>query len=259
MPSHQKPVKKGAVKNNNVYFCWLRILYNNIQEHLTKLNRRLVRKGLDSLTTGLYIEGIRGKLQLAHHCIEMLRMIEHAEQSTIQVVLTLSTHQSSLGVEDQILFYCDSYWNILRSSLDILGQLINEIHGLGISERKADFNSVEYKTRMTMPNSSVQKALYNMKRSKAFKNLNEYRHCSTHRRQIFIRGDILETTKSSSGTPGYTYDYSGAKSVTIDRYLCNNPWEATPVVNESRPVLEFNEEILEQLVKRVRTVIKRLP
>ena len=60
------------------------------------------------------------------------------------------THITSRKQDDissQISFYCDSIWDFLWTSIDITGQLINELMGLGLNEKKVSSYEVEKKQR----------------------------------------------------------------------------------------------------------------
>jgi len=232
-----------------------------IESNLDKLVRRLQRRALYTPTANLYVEGIRGKLRLAQHCIEALSIIENLDDSILQVASYSSTSQMDLSTDDQVLFYCESLWSLLRSIVDILAQLINELCPLGISERQVDFNRINKRIRLTALGSPLQKAMHSLERSWAFRNLSEYRRCCTHRRQVFIKKDVQQITHSSSGTPGYTHTYTdlGTQIAIVNRFLCNNPWDLNPYVDETRPIVIYNQSIFQHIEKRLSTIIKRLP
>jgi len=231
----------------------------SIEANVDKLVNRLNRTGRLSPSTTLYTEGIKGKFCLARYCVEALTNIEHLDESVIQIKGSTGVVECVIGIDDQVLFYCDSFWNILRSSIDILGQLINELKAIGIPERQVYFTNVNTVIQSQYRNTPLQKAMRSLTRSQAFKDLNEYRRCVTHRRQVYVQKDEQNITYSSSGTPGYIYaDFSTTEKVT-NRYLCKNPWDIIPIVDRNRPVSSFNKQLLEKIEKRLSTIISRLP
>jgi len=228
---------------------------------LEKLTRRLRRSGLQSPSTDLYIEGIKCKFRLARHCIDVLSQIEHSNESMIKILSESSTSTINIDTDHQVLFYCDSFWNLLRSSIDILAQLINELRSLGINERQVYFDNVKNRIRSNEPNSPLQISMRNLERSRVFRDLNEYRRCVTHRRPVFVEKAEQQITYSTTpGTPGYsTYVETSDKLSILDRYLCNNPWDINPTPDFKRPVLAFNNNLLQKIEKRMITIIKRIP
>ena len=230
-----------------------------IERNLEQLLRRLRRKRLLSPSANLYVEGIKCKFTLAYYCIEVLSHIEHLDDSQMKISSGSSTIELNLNMDNQVLLYCDLFWNLLRSSIDILAQLINELRTLGISEKKVYFDNVSKRIRSIALNTPLQKAMGNLEKSKVFKELNEYRRCVTHRRPVFVRKDFRQINYSTSGTPGYIYSESATQVSMIDRYLCKNPWDISPLVDTTRPVASFNQNILLKIEKRLNTIINRLP
>lgn len=232
-----------------------------VESNLDQLICRLQRSSLYTSTAKLYTEGIRGKLRLARHCTEALSIIEDLDESTLQVTSFSSTSALKLSTDDQVLFYCESLWSLLRSSIDILAQLINELRSLGMSERQVDFNGINNRMRSTELGSPLQKAMQSLEKSRAFRDLSEYRRCCTHRRQVFVKKDMQQITQSSSGTPGYTHIYTdlSTQTTSVTRFLCDNPWDVNPHVDGTRPVAAYNQMILEHIEKRLGTILKRLP
>lgn len=230
-----------------------------IEESITGLVRRLKRRGLYTDTANLYAEGIKGKFRLARHCVEMLGIVEPLNASVLQVNSESSTWEVGLNDEDQIQLYCECLWHLLRSTIDMLSQLINEVRVLGIPERQVDFGRVTAKMRVVEANSPLEQALRNLAKSAAFKDLNEYRHCCTHRRQVFVLKDVEQITHTSSATSGYQYYDMGSKETVVHRYLCSNPWDVRPRVRDKRVVVEFNKSMLNKIERRLTTIVRRLP
>jgi len=228
-----------------------------VNESIDKLLRRLSRKGLNTATVSLYAEGIKAKLQATRFALENLRGLEHIEETAQAKGGTTSlTAQSLLTIEDKVNFYCECFWHFLRSSLDILAQLINELRSLHISERRVDFKQVAEELKRTAQGTLLEKAVNNCRKGDAFKNLEEYRHCSMHRRRVFI--ETRTHTMSTTGTRDY-YSYAGTSVTTVERYLCRNPWDLHPKVDDKRPVVGYCEYLLQAMERRMNTIINRLP
>jgi len=228
-----------------------------VNESIDTLLRRLTRRGLNTATTRLYAEGIKAKLQATRFAFENIRGLEHVEErAQIQDDTTTLTKQSLLSEEDKVNFYCECVWDFLRSSLDILAQLVNELRLLNLNERHVDFKQVANKLKSSSQGTPLEKAVNNCRRSDAFRNLEEYRHCSIHRRRVFI--ETRTHTTSTTGTRDY-YNYAGSSITTVERHLCKNPWDLQPIVDGKRPVVGYCEYLLQAIERRIRTTIDRLP
>ena len=224
-------------------------------DSMDKLLRRLNRRRLNTATASLYIEGVNAKLQAAFFALENLRPLEHVERNAqVQDGTTVQITQSLLTVDDKVNFYCECFWDFLRSSLDILAQLINKLHPLNMNERQVDYKQVARKLNSNEQGTLLEQAVSNCQRSAAFKNLEEYRHCSIHRRQVFI--ETRTHTTSITGTRGY---YVGTSRTTVERYICKNPWNLQPTVDDKRPLVEYCEHLLQSIERRISTIINRLP
>jgi len=146
--------------------------------------------------------------------------------------------------------------DFLRSSIDILAQLINELRLLSIDEDIVSFYRVL--NAMNQPPMSVTplfKALRSCERSWAFKELNSYRRCSTHRRQACIFGVPVSIPQPL----GRVYEYMSTSTTSINRYLCSNPSRLRPRPSFKRPLIAYNEQILKEIEKRLSIIVNRLP
>ena len=228
------------------------------QSRIDKLLQRLERGGLVTPTSELYAEGIKTKLRQAQFALEGLRRLQYLEdQPDVHDATTIPTAQGLLNVSAQVSFYCDCFWDFLRSALDILGQLVNELRSLGISERNVDIKKVANEIKSTALSSTLDKALDGLLNSSAFKQLEDYRHCSTHRRPIYIQTRTVTT--AVTGTPGY-YSGSSEQRTTVERYLCTNPWDLTPrVYGGRRPVVKYCESLLQRIKQKIDGIVNRLP
>lgn len=227
------------------------------QGRIDRLLLRLQRGGLATPTGTLYAEGVKTKLRQAQFSLENLRRLEHLQdQPDTQDATTVSTAQVLPNVSEQVIFYCDCFWDFLRSALDITGQLVNELRSLGISERNVDIKRVASEIKSAAPGSTLDKALDELLNSSAFIQLEDYRHCSTHRRPIYIQTRTVTT--SVTGTSGY-YGSSEQRTM-VERYICTNPWDLTPRVRIGvRPVVRYCELLLRGIRQKIDTIVNRLP
>jgi hypothetical protein len=231
----------------------------DIQARIDRLLQNLQRSGRATPTLILYAEGVKAKLRQARFSLKMLRDLVHLEdEHSGQGGATGPTVLDSLTISEQVNYYCDCFWDFLRSALDILGQLINELQPLGITERDVDFKKVVSKMKTVAPGSPLEKALDALRNhNRAFKQLEDYRHCSTHRRHIYI--ETKTVTEAVTGSPGYYAGGSASRRVT-ERYLCTNPWDVRPRVNRGkRPVVEYCESLLTQIEENINKIVYHLP
>ena len=234
-----------------------------VNDRIEILLQKLICKGINTETTGLYAEGIKAKLQATHFALENLRELEHLEErSQVQDDTTTLIKQSLLPVDDKINFYCECVWVFLRSSLDILAQLVNELYPLNLNERQVDFKQVA--KNLEHSGTLLEEAVNNCQSSDEFKNLEEYRHCSMHRRRVLIETKEETRTHTTRITWTRDYNYDGTietikETTTVERYLCENPSDLQPKVNYKRPVVGYCEHLLQAIEKHVNTIINQLP
>ena len=89
----------------------------------------------------------------------------------------------------------------------------------------------------------------------AFTQLEDYRHCSTHRRPIYIQTRTMTT--SVTGTSGY-FGTSETR-VLVERNICTNPWDLKPRVRVGvRPVVGYCESLLQRIKQKLDTIINQL-
>lgn len=220
---------------------------------IARLLRKLEQQGLATSTLLLYAEGLKAKLRQAHFSLKMLKDLEHLEDRVgIQDATTIPGAQDLLTVSEQVYFYCDCFWDFLYSSLDILGQLINKLRSIHISERSVNLKTIAACVKSTAPRSPLDERLSKLLSSYTFKQLEDYRHCSRHRRSIYIE----KRTTTSTGTPGYD---AGTGQIT-NRYLCTNPWDLAPHINGGkRPVYPYCALLLRRIEWHLDRVVNSLP
>lgn len=199
----------------------------------------------------LYAEGVKSKLQQAEYSLAQL--IHFAKQSDHT---TTTTDSDEPTITDRVGFYCDAYWAFLFSSLDILAQAINQSLKLKLDEKDVSFKSIEQKLGSKKYNgSAIQQKVSACVKSNAFKNLDNYRNCSTHRRQIYTEEQTY--TFVTSGTRGYPTS-STAPVLIVKRLICDNPLAVSPKLNQQREIPEYIEEVQTRIYAHIVEILKNL-
>lgn len=226
------------------------------QDRIDRLLLRLQHGSLGTPRATLYAEGVKTKLNQAKFSLENLKRLERLQdQPDIQDATTISIARALPNVSEQVIYYCDCFWDFLRSALDIIGQLVNELRSLGISERNVDIKVVANAIKSRELGSALDKALDELLDSSAFTQLEDYRHCSTHRRPIYIQTRTMTT--SVTGTSGY-YGSSDTR-IIVERNICTNPWDLKPRVRVGvRPVVGYCESLLQRIKRKLDTIINQL-
>lgn len=226
------------------------------EKRIERLVARLNNRGLITPAITLYAEGVKTKIRQVYFSLEQLKQLEHIEDNPrLQGSTTGQTAPLLQSATEQVILFCDCFWDFLRSALDILGQLINQIHSLGIDETKLDIKIVSTKLNSTEQDSSLDQAVKKCINSNKFKVLEAYRHCSIHRRPVYV--ETRTTTTEITGTPGY---YSGgSQPATVERYLCKNPEDLQPTIgNCERPVVSYCESLLKTIENYIGSIVNSL-
>lgn len=227
-----------------------------IESAIDALLQKLRHRRLWTNKANMYSEAVKAKFYQARWSLDVLREIEHFPNEEGDI--TSSDVFSRKSIDEKVVFFCECFWDFLRSSIDILAQLVNELRLSGqIDETEVSFwkvfNTIE--STPTLSATPLFKALRSCKRSWAFKELNLYRRCSTHRRQVCIFGLPVINPQPL----GRVYEYMSTSTTTINRYLCSNPSSLHPRSSMKRPLVARNEQILKEIEKRLSTIVNRLP
>lgn len=193
----------------------------------------------------LYAEGLKAKIKQADFALSNLSTYAGR---TDEIVTPTDPEEPTIA--DHVHFYCDSFWTFLYSSLDVLGQIVNQALDLKQREKDVGFKQI---AQVVSSNSSVAilgKKLSSMIRSRAFKSLDDYRNCSTHRRQIYIE----ERKTIVTGTAGYRS--STGPIETVQRVLCDNPLELNPKTRRNRIIPEYMEQIRDEILSGMEKILK---
>lgn len=226
-----------------------------IEESIKKLLKRLEGRQLLTPKTTLYAQQVEAKFKNARYSLYKLQELKRP-------VVTSSGMDSSTFLDncEMINFYCDCFWDFLRSSIDILAQLINELTPLTLNERSVDIKEVAKNLDLTLYPQlrQLKTSVDYLLRTIAFKTLEEYRNCSIHRRQVYI--ETREQQESILGTRGYYSSTSETKTATYESHICRNPrdLDLTPGIDYSKTLEMFCQELLEKVESQMVAIIKRL-
>lgn len=228
----------------------------NTEERVDRLISRLSRINLITPAITLYAEGVKTKIRQVYFSLDQLKKLEHIEDDPgLQVSSTSPNTYLIQNTSEQVILYCDCFWDFLRSSLDILGQLINQIRSLNIDEKQLDIKVVSRKLDETEQNSLLDRTIKKCINSRKFKILEAYRHCSIHRRPVYV--ETQTTTMRITGTPGYYT--AGSQSPVVDRYLCINPEDLNPTIgNCERPLVTFCVSMLSSIEDHIASILYNL-
>lgn len=194
----------------------------------------------------LYSEGLKAKIKQVQFALDSINSFAEQSDQTIS-----STVPDDFLISDKIGFYCDSFWTFLYSSLDVLAQIINQTLKLNLNEKHVGFKAVENDLIQKHNTSNIQKNFTACKKSNSFKNLDAYRNCSTHRRQIYIKEEI----KIVKHTAGYRTTTSGPLE-SVQRLMCDNPLDLAPRTSQQRKIPDYMEDTMNKLIKQIEKILK---
>jgi len=226
----------------------------DIETSLSKLQEKLDRRHSSTPATNLYAQQVEAKFKNARYSLHKLRGLERP------IIVGSGTILSEpLNNVEKVNFYCDCFWDFLRSSIDILAQLINELTSRTLDERSVDIKKVAQNIN---PSSypQLKTAVDYLLRINVFNTLEDYRHCSMHRRQVYI--ETIAQESEILGTRGYDVSTDSStsekKQTQYISHICRNPWDLTPDVDYSRTTAAFCEDLLKKIESRMVTIINRL-
>jgi len=196
----------------------------------------------------LYTEGLKSKVRQAEYALAQLASFADRTDAT-----TTSTAADDYEISEQVGFYCDAFWAFLYSSLDVLAHVINQSLKLGMDERNVSFKQVAQNLSKNQKGTALQQELDKCLRSNVFKNVEAYRNCSTHRRQIYIEEEI----KIVKRTAGYHTTSTGSVESVI-RVLCDKPLNATPTTKQNKKIPQYLASAKDNIIKRIDAILKTI-
>ncbi|HOT73344.1 MAG TPA: Cthe_2314 family HEPN domain-containing protein [Anaerohalosphaeraceae bacterium] len=201
----------------------------------------------------LYCEGLKAKLEQVSFA---LSSVDGFSQRSDETVSTTEKNAPSIAI--QVAFYCDAFWTFLYSSLDVLSQIVNQTMALGLKEKDVSFNQIKNKLGgNAYLNTEIYKKITKCYKSRAFKNLENYRNCSIHRRQIYIE-EVCET-KNIRRTAGYNSTATtNNATIVVTRTLCDNPLTQKPQIKQKRIIPAYMAETQTNIIKSIKEIVKAI-
>ena len=228
----------------------------DLNTRIDRLLKRLEGRGFPIDTVQIYAEGVREKTAQVDYALSRIQSLQALEMygTTTQGSAPLET-TTQISTNDQISFYCDSIWDFLWSAVDITSQLVNVVLGLGIAERWVNFNKLASFLSRRHPNNIITTHVLELQRSLALKQLGGYRHCSTHRRPVYMQAIVNTTTVI--GRAGYSSVITEPVTQTISRLLCDNPKQLVPKLTD-REVISYCGKLKRQIEHKISRIINPL-
>jgi len=200
----------------------------------------------------LYCEGLKAKLTQTSYALDRLMELRNRSDKTES-----TTDDKAYPIRLQVSFFCDSFWTFLYSSLDVLSQIVNQTMNLGLNETDVTFNKVKKELQESQYLATkVSKAYISCRKSRVYKNLNDYRNCSNHRREIYIK-EISVSVRVSS-TPGYDTTSTGGSSESVTRVLCDDPLTHNPKIERRRIIPDYMIDTKQKIEKFIAEIIKKI-
>lgn len=191
----------------------------------------------------LYSSGVSAKLRNSEYALFML--------SALAPEVPSSTSTAQFTAHERIQFYVDSFFAFLYSTFDVIAQVVNQKLKLGLDERGVSFKSVKNVLDQLHAGTPIQQIFTSIINSPFFKNLDKYRNCSTHRRQIYIKSETVQTLE----TPGYNVTQPIPKVAHI---LCDDPLALRPTIRQNREMLAYCSKIITRVKKEISGLSKIL-
>jgi hypothetical protein len=201
----------------------------------------------------LYCEGLKAKLEQVSFALSSVDSFSNRSDETVS-----TTEKNAPSIAMQVAFYCDTFWTFLYSSLDVLSQIVNQAMALDLKEKDVSFNQIKNKLGgNAYQNTEIYKYITECYKLRAFKNLENYRNCSTHRRQIYIE-EVCET-KSIRRTAGYNPTATtNNTTIVVTRTLCDDPLTQKPQIKKKRIIPQYMAETQNNIIKAIKEIVKAI-
>ena len=224
-------------------------IYNEIDNLCARTDSVVSRKNIRDKIK-LYASGLKSKIRQSDFALDNLKNLEFKNDHTMS-----STDNAILDYYHQVSFFCDTFCVFIYSSLDVLSQVINQSRGLNMDERQVDFIQMQRHLLANSPGTPLERHFTKLRNSYAFKNLNKYRNCSLHRRQIYIK-EKFEVVRH---TEGYATSSTRKNISTVVRIICDDPYDMNPKINQNRILPNYLERTKNKIITYLIKIIKELP
>lgn len=216
----------------------------NIEHNAERIISGLPKKHQSNIK--LYSHGAVSKITNAEYAFNKLKELNQSDDTT-----TSTNIDNDLPPSEKICFYLDAFFAFLYSVYDVAGQIINQKLRINCDEQKVSFKYIKFHLNRYYNGTQVQKNVDALIKTNYFTNLERYRNCSTHRRQICIK---IETS-SVEITPGYNAT-DAFKSTT--RVLCDDPLKINPSFDQKRELIDYCEKMLMKTKTESLKILKSL-
>ena len=229
----------------------------DLDTRIDRLLRRLENRGFATDKAQIYANGVKEKMSQVDYALSRMQYLQTLEMydATTRSSTTSLEVNSRINTSDQIGFYCDSIWDFLWSAIDIMSQLVNIVLGLRITEHRVYFTKVASILSTRYQGTTITARVLELQRSLALKQLKGYRHCSTHRRPVYIETRVITTT--ISGRASYRSLITEPVTQTVSRLLCDNPTRLVPKVG-GREVISYCRRLRRQIDDKISRIINQL-
>ncbi|MBK8947190.1 MAG: hypothetical protein IPM32_18270 [Ignavibacteriae bacterium] len=194
----------------------------------------------------LYANGIESKNKQASFALALINSLSNQ---------TPSNTRDAYGYDDydKIHFYSDTFWALERSILDVLSQIVNQTENLGLDERSCDFTRVINYIQANHNHSPLLPLLSTLRNLQEYTQLDEYRNCSMHRRQVYLE---YQQTSRAYTTPGY--GNASGSVISHEWIVCENPLDVIPAITLRRLITPYCQNIFDIIENNVKTILNNL-
>jgi hypothetical protein len=193
----------------------------------------------------LYSNGLKSKARQASYALDVLCDLSKTDPR--------GSATGGFSSSDQVHFFSDSFWAFSRSMLDVMAQIVNQALALGLDERYCDFESTLRVLLTHHAGSPVTTSLDAAKNAAFYTQLNDYRNCSLHRRQVYLRCEQSATVYT---TPGY--DTATIPVAAPEWYICDNPLDVSPIVASHRRLNDYPRSVYADLSNHIEQILVTL-
>jgi hypothetical protein len=121
-------------------------VFDEIENLVLRTNNSVLQKTRQKKIR-LYTEGLKSKMRQTEYSLSQLVSFSNMTDES-----TTTTSPSAYQTSEKVGFYCDTFWAFLYSSLDVLGQILNQSLKLGMKEKDVSFKQVASKLASTSHN-----------------------------------------------------------------------------------------------------------
>jgi hypothetical protein len=210
----------------------------SVYEKIGEMSDRLIRGTPRRISSRivLYSSGVEAKLKNAEYALSKIRELSYQSDN-----ITTSTEQD-FSISEKLQFYVDSFFAFLYSAFDIMSHVVNQKYKMGLNEKDVSFNKVKQELNSNFQGRSIQILFDKVSNKTFFKNLDKFRNCSTHRRQICI------ITITVTATPGYS---TSSDIPIVKSVLCDDPLSLNPKTKKNRELIEYCANMLDKVKSEI--------